>query len=649
MKTPIATIAILCALIFGTLAAPAGAAAPGERLLPATTTAAASRDAPVAASGRLTRDGVTIEFEARPAEGGALMEGGFADIRFRISDATSGQPIRGAAPGVWLDLAQVIASRDGQRECKDKIALYLKGMVGIRPLVDLNGYYLLLMNQDPSITIIDPVVSLAGKTSTYGIVMLKRPPMDWARSADGKRLFVSMPLAGQVAVVDTENFRLVRDIDAGTQPVRVALQPDGRYLWVGNDGPTGGVTVIDTQTLKPVLSVATGAGHHEIAFSDDARRAFVSNRDAGTVSVFDIATLTRLSDLTPGPQPMALAYSTLAGALYVSDGRDGTITAIDGQSLATRRTLRAAPGLGPLRLSPDGRFAFALNTSDSTVTVVDVAGNDLIHTVPVAAEPYQMAFTANYAYVRGLASERVTQISLASLGSGRTPAVHSFVAGSTAPKLAGNLPIADSMSAAKADAAMFVVNPVDSTTYFYMEGMNAPMTGYPNRGHAARAATVIDRSLREVEPGVFSGRARLPAAGKFDVAFMLDQPRVLHCFSAEVQPHPNLERQYAVVHAAIEAGGPVAAKSPATVRVRLTRGRESLPQTGLTDVALRYFRAPSSPAREVLAREVGNGVYEAVLDVPEAGAYYLHVGVPSLRLRFGDQPFSSLRVLAQRP
>lgn len=643
MKTP---VAIFCTLLSGALAAPvlpAMAATPGQHLPPA----AASRDAPVVASGRLLRDGVMIVFEARPVEGNALLEGGFADIRFRISDATSGQPIQGAVPGVWLDLAQVIANRDGQRECKDKIALYLKGMVGIRPLVDLNGYYLLLMNQDPSITIIDPVVSLAGKTSTYGVVMLKRPPMDWARSTDSKRLFVSMPLAGQVAVVDTENFRLVRDVDAGVQPVRVALQPDGRYLWVGNDGPAGGVTVIDTQSLKPVLSVATGAGHHEIAFSD--RHAFVSNRDAGTVSVFDIATLTRLNDLTPGPQPMALAYSTLAGALYVSDGRDGAITAIDGQSLLTRRTLRAAPGLGPLRLSPDGRFAFALNTNDSTVTVVDVAGNDVLHTIPVAAEPYQIAFTGNYAYVRGLASERVTQINLASLGQGRTPAVHGFVAGSTAPKLAGNLPIADSMSAAKADAAMFVVSPVDSTTYFYMEGMNAPMTGYPNRGHAARAATVIDRSLREVEPGVFSGRARLPAAGKFDVAFMLDQPRVLHCFSAEVQPHPDLERQDAAVHAAIEAGGPVAAKSPATVRVRLTRGRDALPQTGLTDVALRYFRAPSSPAREVPAREVGAGVYEAVLDVPEAGAYYLHVGVPSLRMRFGDQPFSSLRVLAQRP
>lgn len=65
---------------------------------------------------------------------------------------------------------------------------------------------------------------------------------------------------------------------------------------------------------------------------------------------------------------------------------------------------------------------------------------------------------------------------------------------------------------------MFVVNPVDNTTYFYAEGMNAPMSGYNNRGHQARAAIVVDRSLREVAPGVYGSTVKLPAAGKFDVA-----------------------------------------------------------------------------------------------------------------------------------
>lgn len=645
MRLMRASECVVAILLLGALSGAASAAAPSpaDRL-----PLAPGKERPLAASGHLVRDGVAIDFSAWPAEGSELMEDGLADLRFRISDTAGGQPLAGVTPGVWLDLAQVVGGRNGQKECKDKIALYLKGMVGIRPMLDLNGYYLLLLNQDPSITVIDPVVSLAGKTSTYGIVMLKRPGMDWAKSADSKRIFVSMPLAGQVAVVDTGDFKVHHDIDVGPEPVRLAMQPDGRYLWVGNNGAGGGVSVIDTQSLKPVLKAVTGAGHHEIAFSEDARLAFVSNRDAGTVSVFDIATLKKIRDLSTGPRPIALAYSSLAGALYVVDGREGTISAIDGKSLELRKTLKLARGVGPLRLTPDERYAFILNTADNTATVIDVASNEIIHTLPVSAEPYQVAFTRGFAYIRGLASEKVTQINLALLGKGKEPTIQGFGAGTAAPKLAGNLPIADGMSAAKADAAMFVVNPVDNTTYFYMEGMNAPMAGYPNRGHAARAATVIDRSMKEIEPGVFTTRVRLPAAGKFDVAFILDQPRVLHCFSAEVQPNPALERKHAALQATFQVpSSPVVAKSTLAVRVRITKGRESLPQTGLSDVTLRYFLAPSSPARQVVASEVGDGVYEALVELPQAGAYYLHVGVPSLQMRFGDLPFATLRAIVK--
>ncbi len=76
-----------------------------------------------------------------------------------------------------------------------------------------------------------------------------------------------------------------------------------------------------------------------------------------------------------------------------------------------------------------------------------------------------------------------------------------------------------------------------------MEGMNAPMSSYPSRGKYARAVTVVDRSLREIEPGVFAGRFRMPVAGHFDVALSLDQPQMVHCFSTDAKPSPVLEAE----------------------------------------------------------------------------------------------------------
>ena len=99
-----------------------------------------------------------------------------------------------------------------------------------------------------------------------------------------------------------------------------------------------------------------------------------------------------------------------------------------------------------------------------------------MHTIAVTGKPYQVVLSRAFAYVRTLDSERVTMINLESLGPGKQPIVQSFGAGSVAPKLAGELPLADSVATTSSEAAVFVVNPADSTTYFYMEGMNAPMS-----------------------------------------------------------------------------------------------------------------------------------------------------------------------------
>ena len=125
--------------------------APGpEAAAPAPTTAEAKPgEASAAEEGptRVTKNGVTVDFalvsaDAPGKEGVRLKEGDFAEVRFRIKDAATGQPIRGIAPAAWMDMGRVIEGKGGeQRDCKDKVSLYLKGIVGIRPLVDLNAYY----------------------------------------------------------------------------------------------------------------------------------------------------------------------------------------------------------------------------------------------------------------------------------------------------------------------------------------------------------------------------------------------------------------------------------------------------------------------------------------------------------------------------
>jgi len=598
---------------------------------------------------RLSRDGVNVEFEARPlGSGGVLTEGAFANVRFKITDQNSGQPLSGVSPGAWLDPALTgDAAKDRDKSCKARVAMFLKSSIGARPLLDLNGYFLLVMNKDASLTVIDPSVSVGGVTSTLARIELPGQPMDWVAAGDDKQVFVSMPERGEVALIDTETFQRVANLGAGKQPLRLAMQPDQRLLWVGNnasDPAESGVTVIDVPSRKAMKFFATGAGHHEIAFSADSRYAFVSNRDSGTLSVIDASEMRLVKTLKVGSHPLSVAYSALSQAVYVTDGRDGTISVVDARNHTLRHLIEGQQGLGPMRFSKDGRFGIALNTLESLALVVDASTDRLIHSLPVSAEPYQLTFTSAYAYIRGLASPKVTMVNLGSLGEGRQPIVQGFDAGPAAPRQAGNLPLAQGLTVARDENSVFVVNPVDNTTYFYAEGMNAPMSGYANRGANARAALVVDRSLREVAPGVYSSTVKLPASGTFDVAFLLNQPQIIHCFSTDVAASPTApHRQTPRVEFMLDSSVVVQGR-PFTARFRIVEGNGA-PRNGVKDLSVRYFLAPTSRARSSAVQEVGDGIYEAPLEMAESGAWYLHVQAPSLGSGFAENNYTSLRVL----
>lgn len=637
---------LACLWVIAGAAAPAAAGEPGTAAShPGDHSTSQPQSAP---SSRLTREGVQIEFSARPLGGdGGLVEGGNAEVSFRITEELTGKPIRSLAPGAWMDLGDTLAGKEGQSlDCRQRMGLYLSGRVGIRPMIDLNSYFILALNRDSSISVIDPHVGMAGRTYLYAHIPLPRPGADWAKSGDDARLFVTIPRSGQVAVVDTENFKVAQTVDVGGMPVRIAAQADGRYLWIGDDSPEpghGGMIVLDPATLTVAARIPTGSGHHEIALSPDDRYVFVTNRTGGTVSVVEVATLKKVKDVATGKQPIALAYSPQSQALYVADGTTGEITVLDGRDHRVAARIQAKPGLGPVRFTEDGRWAFVVNSLEHAVHVVDASTNRLAHTIPVGGRPFHVSVSAAFAYVRSLDSSQVTMIPLGELDRGHTPATTGFAAGDTAPGTVGPGPaIGAPIIPALGEAAVVVANPADGGIYYYMEGMVAPMATFRNYGHRPAALAVVNRSLREGEPGVYTTTVRLPAAGRYDVGFLLDSPQVVHCFAAEVGKSPT----------PVRTGPPLAleylvkerrpAMGELTVAFKLTDPETGAAKSGLDDVRVLSYLTPGRHRAETAAREVGGGIYEATVRLAEAGAYYVHVAVPSARVGYQDLRFLSL-------
>jgi YVTN family beta-propeller protein len=600
----------------------------------------------------LKREGLVIEFLTEPTpgrsmDGKELHEGDFLDLAFKISDAASGEPIQAQFPGVWLDLSKSWEGEEkDNRSCNDRVGLYLQGLVGIRPMIDLNTYFILSMNRDASISVIDPVIGISGITKLYALVNLKRPGADWTKTGDQNRLFVSMPEADMVAVVNTGTFKVKQNLDAGKNPVRIALQPDEKYLWVGNDGKDesqSGVTVIDVDKLQTVESIPTGSGHHEIAFSDDSRYAFVSNRDAGTISVIDVQRLKKVKDVKTGVTPLSLAYSILSKSVYVTDGVKGEITVIDGRTHQITSRIETKPGMGPMGFSQDGRWGVAINSIENAVYAIDPATNRIAHTIPVGKKPYQVAFSRSFAYVRSLGTERVSLIELAKLGAMEKPPVVTFGAGEKAPEIAKDISIASAIVEAPGEAAVMVVSPGDETIYYYMEGMNAPMGNFRNYGHRPRAVQVVDRSMQEKEPGVYSSTVRIPEPGTYDVAFLLDSPSILHCFEVTARPNPLLgPKGPALAIEYLMQNRLVPANEKVKFRFKLTDPHSGIAAADLKGVRIRYFLAPGQYRTEVPARHIADGIYEAELRMRRAGAYYVYVAYPPKKVLFNDLPYMTL-------
>jgi len=597
-------------------------------------------------SNRITREGIVVEFDVYPSTAGkdVLMAADWADVRFRITDEATGEPITGRYPAAWMDLAKAWQAKgDKPLTCRQRVETYLQGIVGVRPMIDLNAHFLLVMNADPSISVIDPAVGITGITNLFAQINLDGPGADWVKSENQKYTFVSMPLSDAVAVVDNATFKVHSNIPAGDEPTRIELQSDQRYLWVGNNGKdakTSGVSVLDAVNFKPVTFFPTGAGHHEITFNSDNRHAFVSNRNDGTLTVIDIRNLKKVKDVNVGSTPISIAYSGLSNAVYVADAKTGKVVVIDGDSFEQRAEIETKPGLGPMRFSQDGRWGIVVNPFADTIFVIDATKDKIAHELTVGNKPYQVTFTRNFGYIRSLGTSQVGLLPLSQLDEAEKPQLSYIPAGQNPPGAAAQISISDSMVPSVKQAAAYIVNQAEGTVHYYMEGMGAPMGAFRNYGHQARAVETVDRSLNEQQPGSYIGQAKIPVEGEYDVAFMMDTPRFLHCFSVKVNPNPDVDSttkrmtlDFTGSDKKVEVG------SQGTVRFKLANPRSGEPLEGVEDMMVMYYRSDGRGRRVIPTTEKPGGEYEAQIDIDSVASYYVFVGSRSQSLNYSELPF----------
>lgn len=595
-----------------------------------------------AAAERIEKKGIAIDFSLKPViprqDTDNPVAGHDAVATFRISDVRTGQPLTGIRPRAWLSArhSEMVAS---ETECTDKIRTLASGNLVKRADIDLNKYQILTLNHDKTITIINPLIAF-NATKLENIVVLPANGADWVLSGDRKFLYVTLPEASAVAVIDTTQYKLVATISTGekTTPRRIAIQPDGRYVWVDLDGAPQ-VVAIDTSTRQIAGKITTGSGSHRITFTANSHFAYISSSAADTVTAVDTLQLTRVADIGTGKTPTAIAYSTSGKFLYISAMHSDMITVLDPDTQRIVTTIPVfSPGITTLAFAPGERYLVAVNQLTSTMYAIDSATNTVIAHTPVVKEPDQIVFSNRYLYIRGLGSEKFSLIDLSELKNGKVSSLD-IQAGQLAPAMSDRIGIANMIAPTPGGNAVLIANPADQTLYYYQEGMMAPMGTFSNYKRVPLGLIVLDRSLAETAPGIYSVVVRPDRSGRFDVPILIDQPRLMNCFQVTVAEQPGTKNATTGGTLQIEALFDRAHYSPGqlhTLSFRVTALTDKQPVQGLPDVQALIIEAPGLWQQRRRLKETGEGIYSLQQTFPHAGSYQIVLAIPSRRVRYTD-------------
>ena len=166
-----------------------------------------------------------------------------------------------------------------------------------------------------------------------GRLLLAAPASAHAQSPTKAYAFVPHS-SSEVSIIDATTRTFVGSMPAPGVNLQAAASPDGRLVYVVQSVPSH-LRVFDVATLQPRGTIVLGGSPSSVAFTPDARRAYVTSL-ADTVYVVDVATG------TVGP-PIAMP-----------------------------------PGSGPRRVvvSPDGRRALVLGQSG--LYAIDTATNMVV-------------------------------------------------------------------------------------------------------------------------------------------------------------------------------------------------------------------------------------------------------------------------------
>lgn len=206
-------------------------------------------------------------------------------------------------------------------------------------------------------------------------IKVGKGPFGIAVSPDGKRAYVTNFDSNDISVIDTASRQVIQTIKDIPYPSDIKVSPDGRRAYVASLE----IVVVDLERGRALREIEVDEFPWRLAVAPDGQFVYttIDPNDSGTpgkVQVVNTQNNRVIANIDIGLDPLGLAITPDGGFLLAVNYTSNNVSVIDTQQQKVIATLSEMMFLfEPLEvaITPDGRKAFVTNKSNS-VSVIEL-------------------------------------------------------------------------------------------------------------------------------------------------------------------------------------------------------------------------------------------------------------------------------------
>jgi DNA-binding beta-propeller fold protein YncE len=227
--------------------------------------------------------------------------------------------------------------------------------------------------------------------------------------ANAQTAVVVSTRAGAVTLVDVPSLRIRKTIRGFRAPHIAALSPDGRYVYVTDDG-SGRLVVIALREARVVQRLFVCFGAHHLSFRPHHRQVWIAcGERARTIAIVNTANFARprrLGFFDPGILAHDLAFPAGGRRLWVATDDSTSVAVFDART--RRRVFTRAVGLPPQHVAIE-RYVYVTSGNDSRLRIFSVGGV-LLGTATIPYGSYNLSLGAGRVLTSSLANGTLTEL-----------------------------------------------------------------------------------------------------------------------------------------------------------------------------------------------------------------------------------------------